>query len=83
VFAALGYPDAAERQTELRLAHALNQVLEKRHLTQAAAELLGNPSELGLEQLGAPPRRGPRPRPAQARRHATEGVAPEPARSEA
>ena len=42
VFADLGYPDAEERQTKLRLAHALNQIIEKRHLTQAAAaELLG------------------------------------------
>ena len=42
VFADLGYPDAAERQTKLRLAHALNQIIAKRHLTQAAAaELLG------------------------------------------
>jgi predicted XRE-type DNA-binding protein len=42
VFADLGYPDAAERQTKLRLAHALNQILKKRHLPQAAAaDLLG------------------------------------------
>ncbi len=38
----LGYPDAAERQAKLRLAHALNQVLDQRELTQtAAAKLLG------------------------------------------
>jgi predicted XRE-type DNA-binding protein len=42
VFADLGYPDAAERQAKLRLAYALNQVLEQRKLTQAeAARLLG------------------------------------------
>lgn len=41
VFADLGYPDAEERQTKLRLARALNQLLKRRHLTQAAAELLG------------------------------------------
>ena len=28
VFADLGFPDAAERQAKLRLAYALNQVLE-------------------------------------------------------
>jgi predicted XRE-type DNA-binding protein len=37
VFADLGFPDAAERQARLRLAHALNQVLEARKLSQAAA----------------------------------------------
>lgn len=42
VFADLGYPDAAERQAKLRLAFALNQVLDHRGLTQAeAAKLLG------------------------------------------
>jgi predicted XRE-type DNA-binding protein len=42
VFTDLGYPDAAERQAKLRLAYALNQVLEHRSLTQtAAASLLG------------------------------------------
>src|SRR5205809_4373320 len=37
VFADLGFPDAAERQAKLRLAYALNQVLEDRQLPQAAA----------------------------------------------
>jgi predicted XRE-type DNA-binding protein len=37
VFADLGYPDAADRQAKLRLAYALNQVLEQRKLSQAAA----------------------------------------------
>lgn len=42
MFADLGYPDAAERQAKLRLAHALNQVLTQQGLTQtAAAQLLG------------------------------------------
>lgn len=39
VFADLGYPDADERQTKLRLAYALNQIIEERHLTQSAAAL--------------------------------------------
>jgi len=42
VFADLGYPDAEERQTKLRLAHAINEVVARRRLTQvAAAERLG------------------------------------------
>src|SRR5881398_1397730 len=42
VFEDLGYPDAAERQAKLRLAYALNQVLEGRKLSQAdAAKALG------------------------------------------
>jgi len=42
VFADLGYPDAAERQAKLRLAYALNQVLDQRKLTQTgAAKVLG------------------------------------------
>ncbi len=42
VFADLGYPDAEERQTKLRLAYAINRIVEERRLTQAvAAELLG------------------------------------------
>jgi predicted XRE-type DNA-binding protein len=42
VFADLGFPDAAERQAKLRLAYALNQVLEHRKLSQAdAAKALG------------------------------------------
>jgi predicted XRE-type DNA-binding protein len=41
VFADLGYPDAAERQAKLRLAYALNQLLEERGLSQSeAAKLL-------------------------------------------
>ena len=42
VFADLGFPDADGRQARLRLAYALNQVLEARRLSQAAAaEALG------------------------------------------
>ncbi len=42
VFADLGYPDAEERQTKLRLAHTLNQLIVQRRMTQAAAaEALG------------------------------------------
>jgi predicted XRE-type DNA-binding protein len=42
VFADLGFPDAVERQAKLRLAYALNQVLDQRKLTQAsAAKVLG------------------------------------------
>ena len=42
VFADLGFPDAAERQAKLRLAYALNQVLDERKLTQqGAATVLG------------------------------------------
>jgi predicted XRE-type DNA-binding protein len=42
VFADLGYADADERQTKLRLSHAINSVIARRRLTQAAAaERLG------------------------------------------
>ena len=42
VFADLGLPDAAERHAKLRLAFALNQVLDERKLTQQeAASVLG------------------------------------------
>src|SRR6476620_8211889 len=42
VFADLGFPDAAERQAKLRLAYALNQLLNGRRLAQAeAARVLG------------------------------------------
>ena len=42
VFADLGFPDAAERDAKLRLAYALNQVLDGRKLSQAdAAQVLG------------------------------------------
>ena len=42
VFADMGFSDAAERQARLRVAHALNQVLEARKLSAAdAAKVLG------------------------------------------
>ena len=44
VFADLGFPDAAERQTKTRLAFAINELLNSRRLKQReAAELLGVP----------------------------------------
>jgi predicted XRE-type DNA-binding protein len=45
VFADLGYGDAEERQTKLRLAHAINGVVARRRLTQAAAA-----AKLGVNQ---------------------------------
>jgi len=42
VFADLGFPDAVKRQAKLRLAYALNQVLDGRKLSQVdAAKVLG------------------------------------------
>lgn len=37
VFADLGYADADERQTKLRLAFTLNSIIDEHKLTQAAA----------------------------------------------
>jgi predicted XRE-type DNA-binding protein len=45
VFADLGFADAEERQTKLRLAYALNTILDEQHLAQAAAA-----TRLGLNQ---------------------------------
>lgn len=45
VFADLGYPDADERWTKLRVAQAIIAIVEKRRLTQAAAATL-----LGINQ---------------------------------
>lgn len=45
VFADLGYADADERQTKLRLAHAINSVIARRRLTQDAAA-----AKLGINQ---------------------------------
>jgi predicted XRE-type DNA-binding protein len=45
VFADLGYADADERQTKLRLALAVNRVIARRKLTQAAAA-----GKLGVNQ---------------------------------
>ena len=42
VFADLGYADAEERQTKLRLAYAINGIIERQRMTQgAAADKLG------------------------------------------
>jgi predicted XRE-type DNA-binding protein len=42
VFADLGFADAGERQTRVRLAFAINQIIERRRLPQTrAARLLG------------------------------------------
>jgi predicted XRE-type DNA-binding protein len=42
VFADLGFKDAEERQTKVRLAFAINRCLERRHLSQSqAGQLLG------------------------------------------
>lgn len=42
VFADLGFGDAEERQTKLRLAHAINDVIGRKRLTQSVAvEKLG------------------------------------------
>ena len=45
VFADLGYSDAEERQTKLKLANAINSIVAERGLTQSAAA-----STLGLNQ---------------------------------
>jgi predicted XRE-type DNA-binding protein len=45
VFADLGYADAEERQTKLRLAHAINGVIARQRLAQAAAA-----AKLGVNQ---------------------------------
>jgi predicted XRE-type DNA-binding protein len=45
VFADLGFPDAEERQTKLRLAHAINTALSHHRLTQEHAA-----SRLGIGQ---------------------------------
>lgn len=45
VFADLGFANAEERQTKLRLAHALNAVIEAQRLTQEEAA-----TRLGLNQ---------------------------------
>ena len=40
VFADLGFADAEELQTKLRLAYAINQIIEQKKLTQASAATL-------------------------------------------
>ena len=48
VFADLGYADSWERQTKLRLAHAINEIIARRRLTQetAAGKLAVNQSKV-------------------------------------
>ena len=51
VFADLGYPDADERQTKLRLAYAINEIIASLSLTQAEAATrlaLGQPKVSAL-----------------------------------
>lgn len=45
VFADLGFPDAEERQTKVRLATAINQLLRRRRLSQTAVA-----RQLGINQ---------------------------------
>ena len=45
VFADLGYADAEERQTKLRLAHTINGVIARRRINQAATA-----AKLGVSQ---------------------------------
>ena len=45
VFADLGFPDAEERQTKVRLATAINQLLHQRRLSQTAVA-----RQLGINQ---------------------------------
>jgi predicted XRE-type DNA-binding protein len=45
LFADLGYADAEERQTKLRLAYAINGIIERLRMTQAAAA-----DKLGINQ---------------------------------
>lgn len=51
VFADLGYADADERQTKLRLAHAINGVIARRWLTQADAAEKLHVSQLKVSAL--------------------------------
>jgi predicted XRE-type DNA-binding protein len=44
-FADLGFADAEERQTKVRLAFAINQILDQRHLPQSKAA-----RQLGINQ---------------------------------
>jgi predicted XRE-type DNA-binding protein len=51
VFADLGFPDAEERQTKLRLAFAINTILEELHLTQAEAAHILDASQPKVSSL--------------------------------
>jgi predicted XRE-type DNA-binding protein len=52
VFADLGFPDAEERQTKLRLAYELNELLAERDLTQQQAGRLLGMSQPKVSALG-------------------------------
>lgn len=52
VFADLGYADAAERQTKLRLAWAINTIIDERRLTQAVAAARLNITQPKVSALG-------------------------------
>ena len=51
VFADLGFKDAEERQTKLRLAYAINGIIDERELTQHAAALRLGITELKISAL--------------------------------
>src|SRR5438105_15199140 len=51
VFVDLGYPDAGQRQTKLILAHAINNIIDERRLTQAAAAARLNISQPKVSAL--------------------------------
>ena len=56
VFADLSFPDAEERQTKLRLAYALNTIMDAQRLTQARGRGAARPQSaqgLGAAQLQA------------------------------
>lgn len=51
VFADLGFPDAGERQTKVRLAYAINQIIEQNRLSQSAAADLLNVNQPKVSAL--------------------------------
>jgi predicted XRE-type DNA-binding protein len=51
VFADLGVANADEKQTKVRLAVAINQIIQKRHVSQTAAALLLNISQPKISAL--------------------------------
>ena len=58
VFADLGLPDAAQRDTKVRLTVAINRQLKSRRLTQAVAALMRDaaPAEFWCRRPGEPSR---------------------------
>jgi predicted XRE-type DNA-binding protein len=53
VFADLGFPDAAERQVKLRLAHRVVQLLDRRKISQSEAAVALAVSLAGIKALRA------------------------------